>query len=231
MVGLGKDWGKIVFTLRELISVYEKGNEMLSLGRAKGLRMEAVSKLRGSGVLLDIGCGPGYMSFYAINSGWKGEILLVDPLLEMLKEARKRVSGHLIAAVAEHLPLRSNCVDAWVAGFSFRDAMDREEALKEMTRVLKQEGEGVLLDLSKPESPLNRFFIRLYWTVSPYLLALRMGKLGLAYRGILLTYKKLPKLNKFLEPFHRFYGKVLYTTRFLGGVMMLYVSDPKPPEF
>ncbi len=230
MAGLGKDWKLIEARLRELVPVYEEGNEILSLGSVKRLRAEAVRELKGSGLLLDVGCGPGYMSLCAKDLGWRGEIILLDPLLEMLNEARKRVDGHPIMAVAENLPFRSGSVNAWLAGFSFRDAIDRDQALKEMTRVLKEDGEGVLLDLSKPDNALKRILVGLYWTLSPYLLALRMGRRGLAYRGIKLTYEKLPRLSGFLEPFRRLYSKVSFKTKFLGGVILLHVSGPRLHE-
>lgn len=227
MAGLGKDWKVIEARLRELVPVYEEGNKILSLGSVKRLRAEAVGKLTGSGLLLDVGCGPGYMSLCAKNLGWKGEIILLDSLLEMLNEAKGRVDGHMIMAVAENLPLRSRSINAWVAGFSFRDFIDRDLALKEMTRVLKEDGEGVLLDLSKPDSALKRFLVGLYWALSPYLLTLRMGMTGLVYRGIKLTYEKLPKLSKFLEPFQRLYSMISFKTKFLGGVILLHVSGPR----
>lgn len=230
MAGLGKDWKVIEAKLKELVPVYERGNEILSLGSVKRLRGEAVGKLKGSGLLLDIGCGPGYMSLCARKLGWKGEIILLDPLPEMLNEARRRVDGYPIIAVAENLPLRSGSINAWVAGFSFRDAIDRDRALKEMTRALKGNGEGVLLDLSKPDNALKRLLVGLYWILSPYLLALKMGRMGLAYRGIKLTYEKLPRLGKFLEPFRKLYSKVSFKTKFLGGVILLYVSGPRLHE-
>ena len=57
-----------------------------------------------------------------------------------------------------------------------------------------------------------------------------MGKAGLAYKGILLTYEKLPTVDAFLRPFKRLYSKVVVKTKFLGAVILLYVSGPKLHE-
>lgn len=227
MSGLGEDWKAVEDALRELVPIYEKGNEILSFGSVRRLRSEAVSELKGSGLLLDVGCGPGYMSLSAKQLGWKGEVILLDPLLEMLREARKRVDGHLILAVAEELPLRSGSVNAWVAGFSIRDAIDMDKALKEMARVLKDDGEGALLDLSKPDNALKRLIVGLYLAISPYLLVLKMGRAGMSYKKIRLTYIKLPSLSEFLERFRKLYSRVSFKTKLLGGIIMLYVSGPK----
>jgi demethylmenaquinone methyltransferase/2-methoxy-6-polyprenyl-1,4-benzoquinol methylase len=226
--GLGKEWKRVQSQLERLIPVYERGNRILSFGKIEKLRFRAVSMLKGKGLLLDIGCGPGYMAKAALNTSWKGEVVLFDPLIQMLNVAKRIGEGHPVQGIAEALPFRDGCIDAWVAGFSLRDAMDRRKAFHELARVLKREGKGVMLDLTKPDNLIKRALIYIYWSLSPIVTLLRLGSIGLRYSGILLTYKKLSTTKRLRELFSSLYKEVMSETSFLGGVIIVRVSGPVP---
>ncbi len=223
-----EEWIKIQGVLEEIVDVYEVGNRLLSFGKSEKLRREALKDLSGEGLLLDVGCGPGNMALAALSEGWKGEIIMLDPLLPMLCRA-KRIGNNvnLIQAIAEYLPIRSSCIDVWIAGFSFRDFIDRERGLKELARALKKNGEGYLLDLAKPDNIAKRVIIFIYWVFSPILTFLKLGKIGLKYRGILTTYRGLPTNSKLLSLFKKMFREVSYFTKFLGGVIVIRVKGPR----
>ena len=228
MEGLGKEWEKVQSQLEKLVPVYERGNRMISFGKIEKLRLKAVSMLKGKGLLLDVGCGPGYMAKAALNDSWKGEALLLDPLIPMLNMAKGMEGGHPVQGVAEALPFRDGCIDAWVAGFSLRDVMDRKRAFYELARVLKGDGEGIMLDLTKPDNPIKRILVHLYWFLSPIITLLKLGRIGLKYGGILLTYKKLSTTKKLRELLSSLYREERSSISFLGGVIIIRVSGPIP---
>lgn len=222
-----EEWVKIQGILEEIVDVYEIGNRLLSFGKSEELRREALKDLSGEGLLLDVGCGPGNMALAALSKGWKGEIVMLDPLLPMLRRAKRIGNVNLIQAIVEYLPIRSTCIDVWIAGFSFRDFIDRERSLKELARALKKDGKGYLLDLAKPDNIAKRVIIFIYWALSPILTFLKLGKIGLKYRGILTTYRKLPTNSKLLSLFKEVFREVSYFTKFLEGVVVIKVKGPR----
>lgn len=57
-------------------------------------------------------------------------------------------------ADAEHLPFPDNSFNAVSIAFGLRNVTDKDQALRDMTRVLKPGGKVMVLEFSKPKNPL-----------------------------------------------------------------------------
>jgi len=74
----------------------------------------------------------------------------VDPSPNMLEIAKKKVEfAEFIEGKAQSLPLKSNSTDIVSISYGIRNVVDREDALREFNRVLKNGGIVVILEFTK----------------------------------------------------------------------------------
>src|SRR6185369_16271233 len=118
------------------------------------------------GTMLDLGSGPWYRRWALRGAvgilGEPGRVVGVDPSRGMLREARKALSSPLVQGRGEALPFRDDLFDMLSMGFALRHVPDLEAAFREYRRVLKPGGRLVLLEVSRPRSPLSRWLIRVH---------------------------------------------------------------------
>ncbi len=72
---------------------------------------------------------------------------------KMSAQAREHVTG-LICAAGERLPFRSAAFDAAMVAFGVRNLEDLRTGLEEVYRVIRPGGRLVILEFSRPETPL-----------------------------------------------------------------------------
>ena len=136
----------------------------------------ALEHLAGYERVLDIGCGEGQIARLAAAGGARS--VGVDPTAAQITEARRRAGGPSYArAGAAALPMADASFDAVVACLVFEHVRNFEEALAEVSRVLRPggrfcfflnhpllqtQGSGWIDDqvLDPPEQ---------YWRIGPYL--------------------------------------------------------------
>ncbi len=116
----------------------------------KTLDLEAgylYNELKGLGNILDVGCGIG--SFEERLS--ELNIIGLDNLKEMLKEARKRSTKNFVLGDAENLPFNDSSLDAvfYVAAIEFIN--NYMKAIREATRVTIPTGKMIVMMLN-PDS-------------------------------------------------------------------------------
>jgi demethylmenaquinone methyltransferase/2-methoxy-6-polyprenyl-1,4-benzoquinol methylase len=226
--GLGSIWSKVEDALRSLIPVYDKVNRVISLGQDLRLRRLAVAKvIRGRGLLvLDAGCGPGTMSKLILEStDCVRQIILLDPLREMLKHSKRELSNDrcaFVQAVFEYLPFREGVFDASLSAFALRDAFDLVAALTELSRVVKHSGAVLILDLGKPNNKLLQAAACVYWRIlAPLLASACIGKEGILYSLLYHTYLKLPTNTHLKKMAEKLFTYVTLEERMMGGVIIL----------
>ena len=113
--------------------------------------------------LLDVATGTGLVARGAVRTlGEPGRVIGVDPSRGMLREARKALASPLVQGRAEALPFRDDLFDMLSMGFALRHVPDLEAAFREYRRVLKPGGRLVLLEVSRPHSPVSRWLIRVH---------------------------------------------------------------------
>ena len=138
------------------------------LGRIeKKWRLSAIESLKiddGNNVL-DVGTGSGLIIPWLAEHVTNGKIIGVDISEKMLLKAKKRIKKYEIEAVAsvqkddvEALTFQNNSFDRVIATFALTTIPNPEKAVKEMIRVLKEDGKMVILDTGKPKNPFVKIF-------------------------------------------------------------------------
>ena len=209
--GLGEIWGEIVSAI-ETLSIkgcYERVNRVVSLGLLNRLRRRTAS-LVGGEILLDAGSGPGTSTAVLAGVHPSARILMLDPSGPMLRHAMRVLQSGRVQPVQgrfEAIPLAENSVDGIVAMFSFRDAVNYEEALREMHRVLRPGGSLAILDFYRPVQPW-RALVKLYLIIMvPIALLLsRCGSELSLYRGFLHTIDRMLGLRELIDMLNGIFG-------------------------
>jgi demethylmenaquinone methyltransferase/2-methoxy-6-polyprenyl-1,4-benzoquinol methylase len=137
---------------------YDFLNSLLSLGIHKGWRKKAVAILKAKQpqIILDVASGTADFAIEALKTNAK-KIIGVDiseGMLNVGKEKLKKLNLtdkiELQVADAENLPFTDNYFDAITVAFGVRNFENLEKGLKDMLRVLKPNGDLVIIEFSKP---------------------------------------------------------------------------------
>lgn len=105
-----------------------------------------------SPIVLDIGCGPGFLLIEIARLNPKAQLIGVDLSEDMLKIARRKAKENGFSSMqfrqgaAENIPVPDAHNDAVVCLNSLHDFQDTEETLKEVYRSTKKGGIFVLKD-------------------------------------------------------------------------------------
>ena len=156
---------------------YDLMNDLMSLGLHRLWKAFAVSiaRPRPGERILDVATGSGDLASALgrrIRPG--GEIWLTDINRSMLVRGRDRAldEGLLAPAVqcdAERLPFPTGHFDCVTVAFGLRNMTRKDQALREMARVLKPGGRLVVLEFSKVWKPLERAYDLYSFRVLPWL--------------------------------------------------------------
>ncbi|MEM2855907.1 MAG: class I SAM-dependent methyltransferase [Candidatus Nitrosocaldaceae archaeon] len=226
-MGLGKEyWRQVISALKEIIPVYDKVNSIISLGKANRLR-ELGIKLLLEGyykpLLLDAGSGYGNLSRIVMNESRDAKIIMLDPIREMLRVSDLNLDK--VSSIFEALPFSNYTFDLVMCGYSFRDSIDYSKAIEEFARVLKDEGRLVIIDLGKPDNNIYRlgaaFYLRFIMPIFAFIIA---GNIGLRFREIYGTYKRLPKNSEMKRLLSRRFRYVKIHTM-LFGAAVIFIAE------
>ena len=140
--------------------------------------------------LLDVGCGTATLLIAAKSHNPDSQVFGIDADERVLDIARKKIQQskvevEVMQALAENLPYPSSSFDVVISTLTFHHLpMEiKKLAMKEIDRVLKQDGRFLLADFGKPESVLLKIFFALAALIrsdeSRYLQDNKKGKLPL----------------------------------------------------
>jgi demethylmenaquinone methyltransferase/2-methoxy-6-polyprenyl-1,4-benzoquinol methylase len=224
-LGLGSYWHEIIEVLRTIIPVYDQVNRAISLGKDAEYRGHGIrNRVEQGNVVLDAGSGYGNMSKEALRQCGDLQIAMLDPIQEMLAKAKTEFHGKnlLISGVFEYLSFKDNTFDAVMCGYSFRDAISMRTAIAEFHRVLKDNGRLIIVDIGKPDNAFNRagvsFYLKFIMGILAFLVA---GSMGLKFRAIYGTYKRLPRNAEMKLMLREKFSKVEFETRMMGGAIVV----------
>ncbi len=156
---------KIVSMFDDIAPTYDTANRVMSMGVDKSWRRKACDLAYGFYAnesidkIVDVACGTGdMMDFWkkrSISNGIAvGEIVGVDPSKGMVNVAREKYpkfNYHI--STATQIPLQDSSADILSITYGIRNVVERESALTEFNRVLKQGGLVVILEFMKNENP------------------------------------------------------------------------------
>jgi demethylmenaquinone methyltransferase/2-methoxy-6-polyprenyl-1,4-benzoquinol methylase len=143
---------------------YDLANHLLSGGLDFLWRRRAARIVRGwqPRRILDLATGSGDVALSLRRACPEAQLVGADFCVPMLREARRKNSGPVVAADGLALPFAAESFDVVTVAFGLRNMASWPEALAQMHRVLKPGGHVLILDFSVPPAPLR-------WVYRPYL--------------------------------------------------------------
>ncbi len=192
---------------------YDFLNRFLSLGIDTIWRKKAIQQLRASQpkIILDVATGTADVAIEIskqLNNVEK--IVGLDISAEMLEIGRKKIHKKELDNVmtlqqgdSENLPFEDNTFDAITVAFGVRNFENLEKGLNEMRRVLKDDGQLVVLEFSKPRIfPFKQLFNFYFKYILP-----TIGKVTSkdprAYKYLYESVQKFPDGSKFVDVLER----------------------------
>ena len=147
-------------------SRYDVMNDVMSLGlhRAWKAYTVAVARVQPGDRVLDLAAGTGDLTrAFARAAGPSGSVWHTDINEAMLRTGRDRLldAGVALPTVvcdAEHLPFADAYFDRVSVAFGLRNMTHKDQALAEMSRVLKPGGKLLVLEFSKVAPPLEKAY-------------------------------------------------------------------------
>ncbi len=156
---------KIVSMFNNIAPTYDTANRIMSMGVDKSWRRKACDLAYkfyakdSIDTIVDVACGTGDMMEFWRSRAQKsgiaiGKIVGVDPSVGMLDVARiKFPKFAYYISKATQIPLADASSDIISITYGIRNVVERQEALREFNRVLKQNGLVVILEFMKNENP------------------------------------------------------------------------------
>lgn len=214
---------------------YDSLNHIMSLSIDKIWRRKAIKKIKDAGEaprVLDVACGTGDFSIAIAKAVRKGEVIGVDISKEMLEVMRQKVLKNKLESIisqevgdGEALRFPEGSFDRLVNAFGIRNFEDRDKGLREALRVLKPGGRLVILELSRPQNKIIRWFYDLYFL---HILPIIGGKVSgdkAAYAYLPASVKAFPGKKEFTDELRRA-GFVNITHRaFTFGICRMYTGE------
>ena len=214
---------------------YDSLNHIMSLSIDKIWRRKAIKKIKDVGEaprVLDVACGTGDFSIAIAKAVKKGEVIGVDISKEMLEVMRQKVLKNKLESIisqevgdGEALRFPEGSFDRVVNAFGIRNFEDRDKGLREALRVLKSGGRLVILELSRPQNKIIRWFYDLYFL---HILPIIGGKVSgdkAAYAYLPASVKAFPGKKEFTDELRRA-GFVNITHKaFTFGICRMYTGE------
>ncbi|MBQ8060523.1 MAG: bifunctional demethylmenaquinone methyltransferase/2-methoxy-6-polyprenyl-1,4-benzoquinol methylase UbiE [Bacteroidales bacterium] len=188
---------------------YDKLNHVLSLDVDKSWRRRALSVILSDAKdlsVLDLACGTGDFSIAIAKTQPEARVTGVDlseGMLEVMKEKVGKLGLQDRIAIetgdGENLRFPDDSFDRVTNAFGIRNFEDKAKGLKEALRVLKPGGRLVILELSRPENKVLRWFYDLYFmNILPKIGGKVSGDKG-AYSYLPASVKNFPGRKEFCK--------------------------------
>jgi len=156
--------GKVAEVFHSVADKYDVMNDLMSFGIHRLWKRYTIemSGVRKGHKVLDIAGGTGDLAAkFSRIVGDSGEVVLSDINASMLGVGRSRMvdrgllsNMEYVQANAESLPFPDNYFDCITIAFGLRNVTEKANALKSMYRIVKPGGRVLVLEFSKPASPL-----------------------------------------------------------------------------
>jgi len=201
--------GRVREVFDSVAAQYDLMNDLMSGGLHRLWKRFTIelSAVRSGQTVLDIAGGTGDLAAkFTKLVGADGKVILADINAAMLSVGRDRLidKGALsnidvVQADAQFLPFEDNSIDCITIAFGLRNVTDKAKALRSMHRVLKPGGRVLVLEFSKPTSPLlSKVYDAYSFSALP-----AMGKLitddADSYRYLAESIRKHPDQESLLE--------------------------------
>ena len=162
--------GKIRNMFDSIAADYDKLNHLLSLDVDKAWRKKAIREVRPGGKVLDLACGTGDFAIAIARALPESHVTGVDLSTGMLSVMEQKVrdlglEGRIESEEGdgENLRFEDSTFDRVTNAFGIRNFEEKEKGLEEALRVLVPGGKLIILELSRPDNKVLRWFYDLYF--------------------------------------------------------------------
>jgi demethylmenaquinone methyltransferase/2-methoxy-6-polyprenyl-1,4-benzoquinol methylase len=222
---------KVAEVFSSVASKYDVMNDVMSMGIHRLWKRQtiALANVKPGNKVLDLAGGTGDLAMkFAELVGRDGLVILADINEAMLNEGRERLENKgYISQIrysqvnAESLPFPDNYFDVITIAFGLRNVTDKDQALREMRRVLKPGGQAMILEFSHPSLMVKPMYDIYSFHILP-----KMGKLIAndedSYRYLAESIRKHPDQDKLKEMMlEAGFDEVTYTNM-TGGIVALH---------
>jgi demethylmenaquinone methyltransferase/2-methoxy-6-polyprenyl-1,4-benzoquinol methylase len=185
---------------------YDFLNHFLSLRRDIAWRRYAVRKMNffNTKRFLDIACGTGDLSIDAAQRHPDITVSGIDFVHEMIQVGQRKtdqakLSDRIQFATGDalHLPFRDNTFDVAAMAFGIRNIPDRQQALREMLRVIVPGGQVMILEMTFTRKRLFQAFYNVYLNYILPRLARRFSSNPAAYHYLADSIMNFPTPDEF----------------------------------
>lgn len=187
---------------------YDALNHLLSFNIDKVWRRKTAKVVAKSNpkAILDLATGTADLAIELAKRNPQARIIGVDFSEKMLAIGKEKVLQQnfedqieLVQGDAANLPFVDNSFDAVTIAFGVRNFEDLDKGLSEMLRVMKPEGQVVILEFSNPEKfPVKQVY-RLYFKYILPKIGEWVSKDKSAYSYLPASVEKFPKPDDFLR--------------------------------
>ncbi len=209
---------------------YDLLNHLLSFGVDICWRKQAIAMLdvEPQGLVLDLACGTGDFAMETIGQK-KCEVIGADIAQQMLvygniKKKKKPLGNklHFANADGERLPFRPATFEGATIAFGIRNMGSMDQALTEMSRVLKDKGQLIVLEFSLPEfKPFRSLYLFYFKHILPRVGGLISGDAE-AYSYLPLSVSAFPPVDEFAQKMkNKGFSEVSFK-KLLYGVAVIY---------
>lgn len=158
---------------------YDRMEHILGFGTGPWYRGQALERagLKAGMRIVDVGTGTGLVAREAVRITGDAKLVIgVDPSPGMMANAKLPEGVTLVEGRAEAIPYPDASFDFLSMGYALRHISDLSVAFAEFHRVMKPGAKLCLLEITKPESALGSFLLKIYMKGIVPLLAFVVGR-------------------------------------------------------
>jgi len=213
---------------------YDLLNRLLSMGIDIRWRRVALRMLRERGIpgrVLDVATGTADLALALAADLPEAEVIGVDLSEGMLGVGRQKVERNglrarvrLEQADAENLPFEDGAFDAVTVAFGVRNFENLDKGLGELQRVLRPGGHLMVLEFSRPTSPLVKGLMNLYSRSLMPALGGWLSNDRAAYAYLPASVQVFPEGDAFEERLQRAGLQPLRQRRLSMGISSVYIA-------
>lgn len=208
---------------------YDFLNHFLSLGIDYYWRRFSVRRLRIGPASLILDCATGTCDCAIEAARYSPTTIVgIDISMNMLRRGKKKFTPgttfriDLVNSSTENLAFKSGCFDGVMAAFGVRNFFDLEKGLKQIYRVLKQDGHFVVLEFSKPRLfPVKQLYFFYFRWILP-ILGRMISKNKSAYSYLPVSVMDFPEGDAFIEKLTEAGFRNLSSERLTFGIVTVY---------
>ncbi len=225
---------QVAHMFNDIASRYDFMNRFLSGGIDQGWRKKAIRQLseKNPKSLLDVATGTGDLAIMASALLRPGKITGIDISDGMLELGRQKVqklglqhSIELLNGDSEAISFKDDSFEAVTVAFGVRNFQRLEQGLSEIKRVLKPGGKLVVLEFSRPQSPMVRSMYKFYMKFVCPNIGKLLSKNPAAYQYLDESIQKFPEGNNFLDILDDLGYKNTYRKPLTLGICTIYCGE------